>query len=1255
MTHHAHNTTHDTRVSTRPGRLDETDSPPRGGVREVSMSMRRSFTLTLLVTGAAALLAGGALAASPRAMDPGQPAIERNAPVTPVPVLGSTVVNLAELARRSAAVPDVAKPPLRVLDLERNERDDDEEFRQPDASGLLQAAPFGMGRQLFIASPAPTRSFAGLDDIAMVDSSYIIIPPDVNGVVGPSKIFQNLNNNVRVLDKTTGAVLGTVGVNTWWAGTGASPNNYTDPRSTYDPYNGRFITITQGDLDKPTGNTICLGVSDTDDPTGSWHLYRFTAYENSTYQYADYPTLGFNKNWITISINMYNSTQTAVRRSVFMVHYPTLRNSFSATVFRADYGTSGVICGAPCVTYSATCDTQYVIQRRGTSTYSIDLITGTGPAAPTYTIGAALTRPGGAWSALGTSNYLPQGAPVSGTSACGTTPCAIERNDDNIRSSPVYRGGQIWFTQAVGLPSASATHVATQWTQINAPSGSFVVGGRLQDTLATVSNGRPHYANPSIAVNQNGDFLLGFTRFSSTQHPGAGYAMHLASDGLGTLRDTVIAHDGEDYYHKTFSTATGRNRWGDFSTTQVDPSDDLTLWTVQEYAKARTGTDDGNTGSNSSRWGTWWAGVTPTGVFTITASAGTGGTISPAGAVAVNQGADRTFTITPGACRAIADVLVDGVSQGPITTYTFTNVQAAHTIAASFSVLGPYTVAASAGAGGAIAPSGDVSVACGAGQAFTITPAACQHVVDVLVDGVSQGAITAYTFNNVTAGHTIAATFAVNGPYTITASAGAHGAIAPNGGTSVACGDSLVLTLTPDANHHVADVLVDGVSVGAPTSYTFRDVQAGHTIAASFAITTYTITATAGPNGSIAPSGATVVDSGTDQSFTMTANSGFYLSTLTVDGGPVTPVSPYTFTDVQAAHTIAAGFASDAAVIGGTSSTAVLSPLNLCDTIPVTLTRSGGTPVLGFSVTFQLSPELSLCAGTASLLEGSFLSSVGPTLFNVIDHGSGLYSVDGALTAACGATADHGTLFSIAVTGSGAATSGSVTMTTFKLRDCTNAALVTVAGAPATVPLDFMPPALAVVTPNGGEQLTVDGSYAIGWTASDPHGVAGVSLLLSRTGAAGSFEPLASGLTASPFLWTVTSPLTTDAYVKVVAADSLGNAGSDLSDAAFEIKANNSVDGTRPLQFALLPITPNPQMGHAHVQYTLPREASVRLAIVDLQGREVAVLANGLQSAGTHTATWSGSTGSGRAAAGVYFVRYQTPVQTFVRRLVLAR
>jgi len=292
--------------------------------------------------------------------------------------------------------------------------------------------------------------------------------------------------------------------------------------------------------------------------------------------------------------------------------------------------------------------------------------------------------------------------------------------------------------------------------------------------------------------------------------------------------------------------------------------------------------------------------------YTIAASAGANGSISPPGAVAVNHGANQSFTITPNPNYHVADVLVDGSSVGPVTSYTFTNVTGNHTISATFAI-DPYTITATGGANGSISPSGVVTVNCGSSQIFTLTPNVGYHVADVLVDGSSVGAVTSYTFTNVTANHTISVTFAIN-TYTITASAGANGNISPTGAVAVNHGANQSFTITPNSGYHVADVLVDGSSVGAVTSYTFTNVTANHTISVTFAINTYTITASAGANGNISPTGAVAVNHGANQSFTITPNSCYHVADVLVDGSSVGPVTSYTFTNVTANHTISATF-----------------------------------------------------------------------------------------------------------------------------------------------------------------------------------------------------------------------------------------------------------------------------------------------------------------------------------------------------------
>jgi hypothetical protein len=131
--------------------------------------------------------------------------------------------------------------------------------------------------------------------------------------------------------------------------------------------------------------------------------------------------------------------------------------------------------------------------------------------------------------------------------------------------------------------------------------------------------------------------------------------------------------------------------------------------------------------------------------YTIIASAGTGGSITPSGSVVVNYGDDQAFTINPDSGYRILDVLVDGGSVGAVSSYTFTNVVDDHTIAAQFEEdIVYYSIIASAGVGGIIAPSGSIPVASGADQSFTITADTGYHIEEVLVDSVSEGAIGSY-------------------------------------------------------------------------------------------------------------------------------------------------------------------------------------------------------------------------------------------------------------------------------------------------------------------------------------------------------------------------------------------------------------------------------------------------------------------------------------------------------------------------------
>jgi hypothetical protein len=221
--------------------------------------------------------------------------------------------------------------------------------------------------------------------------------------------------------------------------------------------------------------------------------------------------------------------------------------------------------------------------------------------------------------------------------------------------------------------------------------------------------------------------------------------------------------------------------------------------------------------------------------YTITATAGPNGSISPQGAVAVNYGFNQTFAITPNVNYLIRDVLVDGVTNPAAVTagsYTFTNVKQNHAIDATF-VKANYVITPTASAGCTITPGTPQTVPYKGSQIFNIAANTGYNLVDVLVNGASQGPILSYTFTDVQADGTISAN-CTRKPFVITPSWGAHGSITPGTPQTVYYGDSVTFTITPDPGYLVDNVVANGVSQGSITTYTFTNVTANGSIVAVF-------------------------------------------------------------------------------------------------------------------------------------------------------------------------------------------------------------------------------------------------------------------------------------------------------------------------------------------------------------------------------------------------------------------------------------
>jgi hypothetical protein len=395
-----------------------------------------------------------------------------------------------------------------------------------------------------------------------------------------------LNTNVRFQHRN-GDFIRTAGLSTFWASVG-NPDPF-DPRCAYDPLSDRWITIACANRFQ-TNSALLVGVSQSNDPTGAWQLYRISAGGGTNW--IDFPTLGFNKNWIVVQASMKTiSGNQFAEAQVYVFTKATLYATAGARhrLFRStEIGTTQTAA----ITYDPELPLLYLVNspvnQRTTQTLKIFTISGA-IGSEVLSLAHTIEAPK-AWAtkAPGTENLAPQ---LNSTNR-------IHLQDSSIQNV-VYQNGSLWCSQHIFLPPEQPTRSAIQWWQLS--PDKILQLGRIDDP-----NGVSFFGYPSLAVNRSNDVLIGYTRFATTNYASAAYSFRLASDPRGEMRSDRIYKPGEASYFKTRNT--GKNRWGDYSSTIMDPADNLSFWTLQAYAAAADGDPqiDG-----SGRWGTWWANIIP--------------------------------------------------------------------------------------------------------------------------------------------------------------------------------------------------------------------------------------------------------------------------------------------------------------------------------------------------------------------------------------------------------------------------------------------------------------------------------------------------------------------------------------------------------------------------------------------------------------------------------------------------------------------
>ena len=294
---------------------------------------------------------------------------------------------------------------------------------------------------------------------------------------------------------------------------------------------------------------------------------------------------------------------------------------------------------------------------------------------------------------------------------------------------------------------------------------------------------------------------------------------------------------------------------------------------------------------------------------------------------------NTTYHIAANSTYLIESLVVDGIPFTGTPTavgqtsydYTFSSISGNHTISASF-VSTISTLIITTGTGGMTTLPGygmtwnggttsTYNINGSATLSFNIIPNNGYGIDTVYINGVDQGVpqgqITTFitppfTFS---VGTSTTLTSSFKRYYTVTSSVnGTGGSISPPGAISVLSGGALTLNIDPESNYKIFSITDNGVNVGNTSPRSITNITNDHTVIATFA-PVFHIQAIAGPNGTISPIGDTVVDSGTNRNFSMTANLGYRVDTVTIDGVLLAdPVTSYTFTNVTAAHTIEVTF-----------------------------------------------------------------------------------------------------------------------------------------------------------------------------------------------------------------------------------------------------------------------------------------------------------------------------------------------------------
>jgi len=514
-------------------------------------------------------------------------------------------------------------------------------------------------------APSPLLSAtlgANFDGISQGSSGFTVnsAPPDTTGDIGPNHYVQWVNSSYAIFSRTGTVLIPPTAGNSLWTGFGGicETNNSGDPLVKYDRLADRWV-LTQFAV--PSGGPFaqCFAISTTADPTGTYFRYQF-----SQPNFNDYPHMGVWPDGYYVTYNMFNAAGTSFLGSRACAYDRTkmlagvnsagmeqciqLSNSYGSLLPSDWNGATAPSAGAPNYHYNFS-----TLSALNYWKFHVDWTT---PANTTF----------------GTGTNAPDGsvAVTAFTRACNGGTCIPQPGTtqqlDSLAGRLMYRVGyrkfptyEAWvISHSVDTAGTGTGVTGIRWYELRNAGATGAVPSKFQE--GTFSPDDSYRWMPSIGMDKAGDIAIGYSVSAGTAavKPSVGASGRLPDDTAGAMQAETTLQPGGGVQ------TGGLSRWGDYSTMQLDPTDDCTFWFTTEYLK----------NSGSFNWSTRIASfkMTPSAPSGVTINAATAGQLT-VGWTAVSNAASYTVTrYTSGSCGAGA-VTTFTVAAG-LNSYTDTSV-----------------------------------------------------------------------------------------------------------------------------------------------------------------------------------------------------------------------------------------------------------------------------------------------------------------------------------------------------------------------------------------------------------------------------------------------------------------------------------------------------------------------------------------------------------------------------------------------------